>query len=265
MLTKLIDKFFSVEKRMLREYCDDLLLENNLGYEERLQSFYQLLLTKGDTAIDVGAHSGRHSIPLAFYTGDRGQVYAFEVLEDPIQQLLSKIGQYKLKNINLKKVALSNFSGFSEFNIAIDRPEESGILQRTIYNGPTKIKTVKVQVNTLDSFNFASIKFIKIDTEGAEHHVLKGSKETIIKNKPIIAFEFGASSYAAYDIDPKDTFEFFENLNYVVLNIFGDVLDEHSFIEASRAQTYWDYVACYCDNLNFVQSILKNYKKREVQ
>ena len=35
-----------------------------------------------------------------------------------------------------------------------------------------------------------TIDFIKIDVEGAELGVLKGAKNVLLKNKPIIIFEF---------------------------------------------------------------------------
>ena len=34
-------------------------------YEQMLETFYKGLLSPGDTCIDVGAHTGRHTLPMA--------------------------------------------------------------------------------------------------------------------------------------------------------------------------------------------------------
>ena len=70
--------FKSIKKRALRKYCEHLLKHRMFGYEERLQNFYQNILEKGDIVVDVGAHSGRHTIPLAFTVGPEGKVITFE-------------------------------------------------------------------------------------------------------------------------------------------------------------------------------------------
>ena len=260
---KIIAKLFRRHDQKLHKYCETLLEEKSFGFEERLQSFYQFLLKNGDIAIDIGAHSGRHTIPLANCVGARGKVIAFEVQKEAINKLLSLARLFNIKNIEIQEFALSNCKGESIFHIATDRPEESGLLKRSVYNGPTEISKITVSVNTLDSFKFNRPRFIKIDTEGAEHNVLEGARSTILEYKPIIAFEFGASSYEAYDVNPKDTYKFFEDKNYEVLNIFGDVLDGDAFVEASKVQTYWDYVACHHSDIGIVQSALKSYQKNE--
>ncbi len=261
LVNSILRLFESDNKKNLRDYCTSLLVEKDFGYEERLQNLYQKLLKKGDFAVDIGAHSGRHAFPLANTVGDKGRVVAFEVQDNLAQHILYTATNYDLKNISVEIFALSNYIGESEFTIATDRLEESGLKARSSYNGATETELIKVSVKTLDVYDFNDLKFIKIDTEGAEYDVLKGSKETIIRNSPVIAFEFGESSYNAYGVDPLETFDFFTRLNYQVLSIFGDILERDSFGEASREQKYWDYVACLKDDLVVVQSILKNYQK----
>jgi FkbM family methyltransferase len=49
--------------------------------------------------------------------------------------------------------------------------------------------TIEVNVVPLDSMYFGDIGFIKIDVEGHETEVLRGARETILKNKPIMYIE----------------------------------------------------------------------------
>ena len=73
--------------------------------------------------------------------------------------------------------------------------------------------------------------------------VLQGASRTTTQSRPIIAFEFGSSSYEAYGVDPSDAYSFFEDLDYCVFSILGSKLDRATFVSDSRAQIYWDYIA----------------------
>ncbi|MEM7197982.1 MAG: hypothetical protein AAF352_06405, partial [Pseudomonadota bacterium] len=48
------------------------------SFEDFLEEFYTKLDLKGKTVIDIGAHAGRHAIPLAQLVGVEGIVLAFE-------------------------------------------------------------------------------------------------------------------------------------------------------------------------------------------
>lgn len=48
---------------------------------------------------------------------------------------------------------------------------------------------LRVEQRTLDSFSLTDVDFIKIDVEGWEHNVVKGSVETILRCKPVMIVE----------------------------------------------------------------------------
>jgi hypothetical protein len=51
------------------------------------------------------------------------------------------------------------------------------------------------------------VDWVKIDVEGAELHVLRGFKDSIVKFKPKIIIE-------VKEFNRKEVFEFFEEVNY---------------------------------------------------
>src|SRR5262245_11135168 len=57
-------------------------------FERIIQSFYSKVINPGDTTVDGGSHTGRHTIPLALLVGDDGVVFAFEPLAQPSKRLL---------------------------------------------------------------------------------------------------------------------------------------------------------------------------------
>jgi FkbM family methyltransferase len=148
--------------------------------------------------IDVGAHVGLHTIPYAHRVRERGLVYAFEP-HAPMAELLCR-------NAEVNKCSAS----VEVFRFAaghIDGVEVS--LEDVIYDGPNAgqpyhyedarafnygglqlgLGIRKVVMRTLDSFAFADVALLKVDTEGAEPLVLWGARELIRRCRPLILFE----------------------------------------------------------------------------
>ncbi len=233
--------------------------QGHTGFEDRLQHLYMSLLRVGDACIDIGAHTGRHALPMSCVVGRQGSVTAFEPSPAIVKLLHGRLASLDVHNVTVQETALSDEIGTAEFVIAVDLPEESGLKQRTTYNGPTRTEQVTVQLNRLDAMALPAPRFIKIDTEGAEYKVLLGARDMIGRCRPVIAFEFGQASYAAYDVDPREVFRFFDALGYDVLSIHGEPLGEAQFAEASVDQAFWDYVACDRAETERVAAILRGF------
>jgi len=60
----------------------------------------------------------------------------------------------------------------------------------------------------------------------------------------VVAFEFGANSYAQYGTDPGDVWDFFASRDYLLRDICGRRMrDRQHFVDSSRLQQVWDYAA----------------------
>ena len=71
----------------------------------------------------------------------------------------------------------------------------------------------KVNIKTLDSLELIDISFIKIDVQGYEFEVLKGSVDTLKKNNPIICIE----EYKE-NLNESNEIDFLKSLNYCVID-----------------------------------------------
>jgi len=211
-------------------------------YEAMVEQRYRSVLGPGDACIDVGAHVGRHTFPMAECVGRHGHVFAFE----PIPALASALIERTKTNeeILVTECALSDEDGVSTFIIVNESPGYSGLRERN-YDSPVTTRKIDVQTLTLDGMlhRLPIIRYIKIDCEGAELHVLRGSRALIAKYRPIISFECGDSSLIQYEYSASDIFAFFESLNYEIFSIHGTRLNRTEFIQASASQQFWDYVA----------------------
>ncbi len=146
---------------------------------------------QGDIVVDIGANIGRYTIIGSKRVGTQGKVVAIE----------AHPGNFEMLNRNIKLNQLTNviplnYAAYSkETKIRLYVPgEESGY---TVYNtimsnrAGTEENFVEVNANTLDyllqlnQIKQEQVKWIKIDVEGAELDVLKGSTNVLSKSKDI--------------------------------------------------------------------------------
>ena len=215
-------------------------------YEALLERFYLSILSPGNTAIDVGAHTGRHTLPMLRAVAPDGKVHAFEPLPDARRQLEQDVlaDPVRTRLATISSCALSDHEGTEEFVCAVDLPGYSGLRTR-IYDYPTRIERIPVRVSTLDhTFRDASaIDYIKIDAEGGELAILRGATSVIDRFSPVVTFEFGANTLANYGVTVEDMAEFWQNKPYRLFDIVGRPLSREAFVESSKRQEVWDYIA----------------------
>ncbi len=151
------------------------------------ECIFDRIESKKYNALDIGANIGNHSL---FFSEHFLNVYSFEPLS--INFELLKINSLNKDNIKIFKFGASDKDEIKYIVSTFDiDPGHSQIIEDV--EKFKDFKSEKVQTKNLDNFlgenNVSKIKFIKIDVEGFEFRVLKGLKNTIISEKPIIAFE----------------------------------------------------------------------------
>jgi FkbM family methyltransferase len=218
-------------------------------YERMLETIYRAVLRPGDIAIDIGAHVGRHTLPMAQATGPKGKVIAFEPLPSAYSELTNLVRSSRsssgMAQVITHNLALGVEEGESQFIFVPDFPEYSGFKKRTYHDDSLRIETIKVQVRQLDSFeaDFGTARFIKIDAEGGELAILRGAAKVLANCSPIVSFEMGDDSLVNYSYSAADYFDFFADLGYSIFSIFGIPLLRDEFILAAEQQYFWDYIA----------------------
>lgn len=221
-------------------------------YEKMLETLYTRILQPGDTVIDIGAHTGRHTFPLARAVAPSGKVFFFEPLPTEYQYILKKIEEFKMQHRKNSiefysfNCALGQIDGEASFIVAENYPEFSGLRKRQYHVKDVITKTIQVQIQKLDSLRepLQAVKFIKIDAEGGELQILRGGHLLIAEARPIISFELGEASLISYDYTSDDYYSFFEHHNYKIYNIREINLTRDGFIKSTKEQVMWDYIAC---------------------
>ena len=149
--------------------------------------------------IDAGANYGL-TVPIMY---DRCQsIECFEIRSDVFEYLEMNIANNNFsEKTRAHNAGLSNRKGFAWH----DNNHKSGL---TRVRKQYKLGRKKCSLVTLDSFNFQDVDLIKIDVEGHEHEVLKGSKKTIQHSRPICIVE-------AKGVEKqKNVIDFFSSIDY---------------------------------------------------
>lgn len=215
------------------------------AYEEMLEQVYRSILRPGDVALDIGAHTGRHTVPMAEAVGVTGKVLAFEPLPFAFEALRQKLDARKLSQVATHNLALGEEEGQTEFTVVPDFPEYSGFKERRYHADGLRKETIRVQVRRLDSFREAAgkVRYVKVDAEGGELTILRSGRELIGDCQPIVSFELGNASLINYPYTAADYFDFFAGLGYRTFSIYGLPLSRTDFIAMAERQFFWDYVA----------------------
>ena len=135
---------------------------------------------EGDTVIDIGAHIGRYTITSSKQVGNTGKVVAIEADPDNFQLLKRNIALNKLTNVlPLNYAVFSTRTRMKLYEQSASAKYNSLMLTRA-----AKTRNyVEVNADTLDSIleqnEVNQVNWIKIDVEGAEFEVLKGSTKTL--------------------------------------------------------------------------------------
>ncbi|MBC7536666.1 MAG: FkbM family methyltransferase [Ferruginibacter sp.] len=145
------------------------------------------LCKKDKTSLDIGAAGG---VFIANMLGVSKNVIAFEPIPADAAILKTMVEATK-SNVKIECVALSDKSGEATLRMMANDLGRSTIEESNTLDDHTgSLKTgIKVPIKKLDDFIFNNIGFIKIDVEGHELSVLRGSKETIRRNLPALLIE----------------------------------------------------------------------------
>ena len=150
------------------------------------------LIDVGDTVVDAGAFIGTHTLAFARHVGPGGQVYAFEPHPIAFELLKLNIEQNELPNVKPFNVALSDTRGNLHIPKAVlndvDNPEQFSLPIGSEV-ASTDTDSIDIELTPLDQYKMDRCDLIKIDVEGMELNVLKGSAKTLRRFHPLVFAE----------------------------------------------------------------------------
>ena len=195
-------------------------LKLNKEWEEKTLDICKQILKSDSIVVEVGSHIGSHTVPISRMCG---KVFAFEMQRLIFQLLNANLMLNGRLNVYTHSNPVSNESstiklaemhwGASEENkLNTGNGKFANLKHDKGY--PTKIVTLDEELGHLKQ-----ISLLKLDAEGEEVNILKGSKEIIKKFKPHILTEFGERNIADLRELLKDEYELFDVSSKILFDV----------------------------------------------
>lgn len=204
----IFNQTYSISGRKGDEYFDNI----NVGipYSEPIFNFLRQMIQPDSICLDIGANIGLVSLALSDLN-TKGVTYAFEPTPDIFALLKENIEENDIINVKPIQLALSDKKEKISFINVGDYPAGNfGVSEKNAKKKWDEFgELLKVSAVPLDEWvksnPLKKLDFIKLDVEGAELHVLKGSKKTIEKYQPLVIMEFNSYCYIFHqNITPYD-------------------------------------------------------------
>lgn len=220
------------------------LADGSSGHEPATKAALELLIEPGDWVIDVGAHIGLLSLPMAHAVGAEGRLIAIEPNPRSAEALRrSLIANGVVERCEIHLAAASNADGLAIFY------EGSNSMLGTLTRVDTQ-RHREVSTRTIDTImnGRAQVSVVKIDAEGSELEVLEGMRGTIAGNPNIaVIAEFGMEHLQRTNRSTEDWFGAFASLGLAECL----VIDDEAMSLAPLGQV--DITQTYSRNLIFTR------------
>lgn len=157
-------------------------LSQMLGiYEFPVQQMILGALHSGAVFYDVGAYNGYLSLLAAKTVGSTGKVFSFEPFPPNAERVAAAIQANRIENWQLVQTAVMDYLGDARLHFS---GNGSGTTPSIFPGG--KQGEVDVDAQTLDHFiqSHSLPDLVKVDVEGAEAAVLRGSRQLLASSNP---------------------------------------------------------------------------------
>lgn len=186
-------------------------------YERHLiQKFYDLLpKDQHFVSFDIGAQTGCFSLMAHYFPSSTW--YAFEPIIEAATVLQKNLELNGINNVCVENIALTNYCGKAYLSM----PDKGNWGLSTIGETPLRFSAqTQRAVSCMDIDTFIAlhaierVHFMKLDTEGAELLILKGAKNMIQRDHPIIVMEYNETNMKQCGIYKADVDAFLVEMGY---------------------------------------------------
>ena len=232
-----------------RSFQDLVQLREHIQKRFYEQSTVNLILSKlhaGETFIDVGANNGYFSLLASNIVGSKGRVIAFEPNPEAYQRLLANSALNSSKNLTAYNIALGAASMVGQLKIDSINDGASYVIAKSDLSDMIHAKTTpdrgmqEVKIDTLDNLCPAGTKvdMIKVDTEGYETEVLRGSERIILANCNLkLIVEYDKASLLRRGLDYDLLLNLLSGYGFTIREILDDGLSEKITSHLQLSQT----------------------------
>jgi FkbM family methyltransferase len=208
---------------------------------------YKRVISKGDFCIDIGAHSGDSTIPMAIASGKEGCVLALE--PNPfVYHVLEKNIRLNRQHTNIKSIMAAATTelnhGFMDFeystNFCNGGKHENISFFSHGHSFTLNVFCLNLEKELQNDFPdyLPKLKFIKLDAEGYDLFILKSIKNIISRYRPLVKAEVFKDTDKKYRLN---LLKFFKHHKYKVYRMIEEPIFTGERIDESNLEKWKHY------------------------
>lgn len=160
-------------------------------------NFYKRFIRKGDLAIDVGAHEGDTTVPMALAAGAQGTVLAIDA-NPHVFKVLTENARLNVGKTHIVPLNFAATAHDGEYTFGSGDPcfINGGIVgfssnkaSHSHYRFPVPGKNLAAYLEAHHAATLDRLTFIKIDVEGYDKEILKNLSGLISRYRPTVVAE----------------------------------------------------------------------------
>ncbi|MCB9091766.1 MAG: FkbM family methyltransferase [Halobacteriovoraceae bacterium] len=207
-------------------------------YEPDLIHLYKHLIENKDwVVLDIGANIGAHSLIMAKMMGRNAKVYALEPTKFAFQKLTQNIrlNEDLKEKVLPRNILLTNESqevAITQISSSWDISKKISDSERNPYDGGFYKSTENATRMTLDQFiqseKIKELDLIKLDVDGNEVDILRGSRSLFKTHRPILLVELSPIHFDHHPYQFSDLVEELSLLDYDFFSVEGKKIELNS-------------------------------------
>lgn len=187
------------------------------SYEPDLEKVIEVVLSPGQTAIDIGANSGIVTLAMRSAVGPTGRVISVDPSPSACRRIAEQVALNGIENVEAICVALGATEEITEYfrgRVGLGTLPSFDNDLTTRKSMPTRVTTVDEVVR---SSGIGSLALIKIDTDGSECSILEGARATLRQRRPVVVCEFYAAGLRRQGRSLLELATLFDDAGYALL------------------------------------------------
>lgn len=201
------------------------------AFERETQRAYRRILRAGDVVLDIGAHIGTHTLPMAHCVGPAGRVIAIEPTDSAFRKLVRNVDlnpsvRARIRTLQVRLVG-SGDSGSTATPLFSSWPLRRVDGLHPIHRGRLE-STAGAECVTMDALlgrlQLPKVHFVKMDIDGAECDVLAGARILLGQHRPRFVMELMPYGLEEHGASLEELVAIFQSYGYAFSDLRGATL-----------------------------------------
>jgi len=190
-------------------------------WDRKVLNVLRQRLSAGSVFVDIGSNIGYFSLVASSLVGETGVVFALEPSRRPLKKLIANLDRNDIQNVILVSLACGSNKSIATLNRASHHNSGASSLLSHVGKG-AKEQVIVLPVDSFFTDLGIHVDLIKIDVEGYEFEVLRGMRETLLRQRPEVLTEVSPHWLVESGCGVVDLYKMMDEIKYKAFNVDDD-------------------------------------------